>query len=65
MTLIKMLLNSYMPMNEAQRESARGQFKEWLRIVNLPNYFSINRDGDGFNTTESLRKLLIILADEP
>ena len=65
MTLIKMLLYSYVPMSEAQRESARGQFKEWLRIVNLPNYFSINRDGDGFNTTESLRKLLIILVDEP
>ena len=39
-------------------------FKEWLRTVGLPNYYSPNKDGV-FNVTRSLRKLLILLVDEP
>jgi len=40
-------------------------FQDWLRIVGLPDYYSLNRNGDKFNTTESLRQLLITLVDEP
>lgn len=40
-------------------------FKEWLRTVGLTNYYSPNRDGFEFNTTESIRHLLIALVDEP
>ena len=46
-------------------ELAKRIFKEWLESVGLPDYFSLNRDGGGFNATESIRKLLIILVDEP
>lgn len=64
-TLTKMLLNSYMPMNKEQRESARGQVKEWLKQVALPNYQSYGKGGVPISATESIRKLLITLADEP
>lgn len=53
-TLNEMLLNSYMPMTEKQRESAKGQFKEWLKQIDLPDYGS----------PQTIRQLLIVLADE-
>lgn len=40
-------------------------FKDWLKTVGLTDYYSSNRDGVEFNTTESLRQLLIALVDEP
>ena len=39
--------------------------KAWLKTVGLPDYYSLNRDGEEFNTTESIRQLLITLVDEP
>lgn len=40
-------------------------FKEWLKAVGLTDYYSVDRDGWNFNTTESIRQLLIALVDEP
>lgn len=40
-------------------------FKEWLKTVGLPDYWSAGRIGAQFSTTESLRQLLIALVDEP
>ena len=53
-TLDEMLLNSYMPMSTKQRESAKGQFKEWLKQIDLPDHGS----------PQAIRQLLIVLADE-
>lgn len=39
--------------------------KEWLRTVRLPSYDGAGKGGAMFNTTESLRQLLIALVDEP
>ena len=44
-------------------ELMKGTFKEWLKTVNLPQYY--NPDGQCCNATESLRKLLVTLVDEP
>jgi len=43
----------------------KSTFNEWLRTVGLPHYHSFDRDGNAFNATESIQKLLIILVDEP
>lgn len=40
-------------------------FKDWLRSVGLTDYFTLDKLGLGFNATESIRKLLITLVDEP
>ena len=46
-------------------ELAKRIFKDWLESVGLPDTYGINRDGECFNTTESIRKLLMTLVDEP
>ena len=50
---------------ESELIAIKATFKAWLRTVGLPIYYSINRDGNEFNTTMSLRRLLITLVDEP
>ena len=44
---------------------AKRVFKEWLRTVGLSDYTCYGRGGVPFSATESIRKLLIILVDEP
>jgi len=39
-------------------------FKEWLKEVGLPDYYVIDRDGNGLYATGSLRQLIIVLVDE-
>ncbi len=46
-------------------ESFKETFKEWLRTVGLPNFQSYGKGGVPISATESLRKLLMILVDEP
>ena len=66
MTLTKMLEKADTRMHQPDRVFATKQaFKEWLTKVGLPGYFSIDRDGYSFSATESIRKLLITLIDEP
>ena len=50
-----MIRNSYMPLNEEQRECIRAVFKEWLKTASLPH----------LDSEESTRQLLINLIDEP
>lgn len=50
---------------EDELSTIKSTFKQWLQSVGLTDYYSPNRDGVEFNTTESIRKLLIILVDEP
>lgn len=50
---------------EEELSTIKSTFEKWLRTVGLPDYYSPNRDGVPFNTTESTRKLLILLVDEP
>lgn len=51
------------------REYYRGEvkhtFKNWLKTVGLTDYTTLDRDSVPFSATESLRKLLILLVDEP
>ena len=42
-----------------------GILKEWLKTVGLPLITSTNKHGTTFDATESIRKLLITLVDEP
>jgi len=75
MTLTEMLykaINDTPPESQPEKEAnfyelecIKKVFKQWLKEVGLPDYFSINRDGKGFNATESIRQLLITLVDEP
>ena len=51
--------------NEIELATIKNAFKKWLGTVGLPDYWSLDRDSIRFNVTESLRKLLIILVDEP
>uniref|UniRef100_A0A6M3LGT3 Uncharacterized protein n=1 Tax=viral metagenome TaxID=1070528 RepID=A0A6M3LGT3_9ZZZZ len=53
--------------SEWERAQIKAVFKEWLRTAGLPHYRK-GRDSiivDGFDYTDSIRKLLIILVDEP
>jgi len=50
--------------HEQYTQLLREMFKKWLAEVGLPDYFSIKGD-TAFNSTESIRKLLITLVDEP
>ncbi len=40
-------------------------FKKWLREVGLPDYFSLDKEGNGLNTSNSIRQLLLNLVEEP
>ena len=51
--------------NYHEIESIRVVVKGWLRTVGLPEYFSLDKNGNGFNTTMALRRLLMTLVDEP
>ncbi len=51
-----MIRNSYMPLNEEQRECIRWVFKSWLRQVSLPSTTKNRYD---------VRDLLVDLVDEP
>lgn len=62
MTLTEMLVNAGQG-GAVHVEYSKQIFKEWLETVGLPQYY--NPDGMCFNATESLRKLLIQLVDEP
>ena len=62
-TLTEMLINCNTHFELDQIATAKAVFKEWLETVGLPQYY--NPDGQCFNVTESLRKLLVILVDEP
>lgn len=46
-------------------EEAKEAFKDWLKEIELPDYASIGKKGLLFNSTESIRNLLIALVDEP
>lgn len=43
----------------------KATFKKWLSEVGLPDYFSLDKEGNGFNSMESIRELLVTLVDEP
>lgn len=74
-TLTGMLIDSLRtiprePETESEAKDAilkaiKDVFKEWLRTVSLPLITAYSRDGVSFNATESIRKLLIALVDEP
>ena len=40
-------------------------FKNWLEGIGLPDYLSIDLKGNEFNVTDAIRKILILLVDEP
>lgn len=61
MTLTEMLKE----INPDDVELNREVFKEWLKEVGLPDYQVIGKNFHQFSATESLRKLLITLVDEP
>lgn len=65
MTLAEILRRERVYSNGCGVEDIKEAFKNWLREVGLPDYFASNRDGAPFNTTESIRQLLINLVDEP
>ena len=65
MTLTKMLTESLVFDYPDQIDDTKKVFQEWLQLVGLPDYYALDRGGTGFNTTESTRKLLITLVDEP
>lgn len=44
---------------------AKRIFKDWLKTVGLTDHYSPDKYGVNFNTTDSTRRLLIILVDEP
>lgn len=46
-------------------EKSKEAFKDWLKDVGLPDYDTIGKGGVIFSATDSLRKLLILLIDEP
>ncbi len=64
-TLTEMLEAKATGFDSKDAEVIKGVVKEWLRGVGLTPYFSCNRDGIAFNTSESIRRLLVILVDEP
>ena len=64
-TLTEMLGVEATGFNSEDAEVIKGVVKEWLRGVGLTSYFSCNRDGIAFNTSESIRRLLVTLVDEP
>lgn len=51
--------------DEDTLNAIKSTFRKWLAEVGLPDYFSLDKVGNGFNSTESIRKLLITLVDEP
>ena len=65
MTLTGMLVNSSVFYHSDQIADVKGIFKEWLKAVGLPNSLSLDKEGNGFNATESICNLLITLVDEP
>lgn len=46
-------------------DKVKETFKEWLKEVGLPLMTSFNKHGETTDATESIRKLLITLVDEP
>ena len=64
-TLTEMLEAKATGFNSEDAEVIKGVVKEWLRGVGLTSYFSCNREGIAFNTSESIRRLLVTLVDEP
>ena len=64
-TLTEMLVSSDTHFDLDQISAAKEAFKEWLKTVGLPDHISYGKGGVPFNATESTRKLLITLVDEP
>ena len=64
-TLTEMLREDATGFNSEDAGVIKGVVQEWLRGVGLPPYYSMNRDGIAFDTTESIRRLLVVLVDEP
>ena len=64
-TLTEMLEAEATGFNSEDAGVIKGVVQEWLRGVGLTPYYSMNRDGIAFNTSESIRRLLVTLVDEP
>ena len=64
-TLTEMLYFDDINLNDAEVAVIKRALGNWLREVNLPNHASIDKMGTLFNSTESIRQLLITLVDEP
>jgi len=65
LTLSGMLVNCETHLWADQVNTVKKVFKEWLFTVGLPDYETVGKGDRVFSATESLRKLLIILLDEP
>ena len=46
-------------------QTIKDTFKQWLKEVGLSDHDTIGKGGCIFSATESTRKLLILLVDEP
>ena len=70
--LVKALHEDLEPESEPEAEAReyylttiKDTYKEWLRTVELPDYYVSDDHDVTFNATESTRQLLITLVDEP
>ena len=65
MTLTEIIGNAGFGYGTDDAVTIKKAFTDWLAEVGLPGYKSIDLKGNEFDVTESLRKLLILLVDEP